>query len=61
MGGTWPKWFVLKGKARLNLLLFVISENLKGVDFFSVATCQVTGSGIELAVRGQSFRSIGRS
>lgn len=34
MGGTWPKWFVLKG-----------------VDLFSVATCQVTGNGIELAVR----------
>lgn len=33
MGGTWPKWFVLKG-----------------VDLFSVATCQVMESGLELAV-----------
>lgn len=34
MGGTWPKWFVLKG-----------------VDLFSVATCHVTESGVELAVQ----------
>ncbi|XP_006454580.1 hypothetical protein AGABI2DRAFT_189835 [Agaricus bisporus var. bisporus H97] len=33
MGGTWPKWFILKG-----------------VDFFSVATCHFTGGGQELAV-----------
>ncbi|KAF9015444.1 acetyl-coenzyme A transporter 1 [Cyathus striatus] len=34
MGGTWPKWFVLKG-----------------VDLFSVATCKVSGAGLEVAVK----------
>jgi MFS transporter, PAT family, solute carrier family 33 (acetyl-CoA transportor), member 1 len=35
LGGTWPRYFVLKG-----------------VDYFSVATCQVKESGSQLAIRG---------
>ena len=35
LGGTWPKFFVLKG-----------------VDFFSVATCELSGAGGDIAIKG---------
>ncbi|KAF9454985.1 hypothetical protein P691DRAFT_654525 [Macrolepiota fuliginosa MF-IS2] len=45
MGGTWPKWFVLKGMCSYLVLLYC-------VDLFSVATCHVTEGGTELVVPG---------
>ncbi|KAJ3804677.1 acetyl-coenzyme A transporter 1 [Lentinula lateritia] len=49
LGGTWPKWFILKG----------VMSNLKplyvGVDALSVATCKVTEAGTELAVKGREY------
>ena len=44
MGGTWPKWFILKGmwsnavgkKKNLTVCL--------GIDLFSIATCKVSNA-----------------
>ena len=35
LGGTWPKFFVLKG-----------------VDFFSVAICELSGAGGDISIKG---------
>jgi hypothetical protein len=45
MGGTWPKWFILKGMQsnamRGNFLTMCL-----GVDFFSIATCEVPNAAV---------------
>ncbi|KAJ6574665.1 MFS general substrate transporter [Mycena capillaripes] len=51
LGGTWPKYFVLKGKKIYFLLcIHVYSPNL-GVDLLTVAHCQVKQAGSELVVK----------
>jgi hypothetical protein len=51
MGGTWPKWFVLKG---MSIFLYpgLFSNVGKGVDLFSVATCKVKDVGADFNVKG---------
>ena len=54
LGGTWPRYFVLKG------LLFISSSSLvtdaidgdTGVDYFSVATCNIQDPDLSISVRG---------
>ena len=41
LGGTWPKWFVLKG-----------------IDMFTVATCRIPESGMELTVQSKFLNTI---
>ncbi|TFK76722.1 hypothetical protein BDN72DRAFT_866605 [Pluteus cervinus] len=45
LGGTWPKWFVLKGTGLISF---------EGVDIFSVATCHVTEAGQQFTLEGMS-------
>jgi MFS transporter, PAT family, solute carrier family 33 (acetyl-CoA transportor), member 1 len=54
LGGTWPKYFVLKGKANHSLghCLCLIMGGI-AVDFFSIATCEVSEAGSSLTVRGE--------
>jgi len=51
MGGTWPKWFVLKGWCYF--LSSTVSDvtAFSGIDLFSVATCKVPDAAI--AVKGE--------
>lgn len=55
MGGTWPKWFVLKGTmascVRFSYRSVVAPS---GIDLFSVATCKVTDMAVD--VKGMSGR-----
>ena len=46
MGGTWPKWFVLKGKYRPRIAGIRDLMVLSGIDLFSVATCKVAGADV---------------
>lgn len=52
MGGTWPKWFVLKGAFEFPFLSTPLTYCYIGVDFFSIAACQVGDASTVLTVKG---------
>lgn len=52
MGGTWPKWFVLKGNHQTSSVLSKISLSPIGVDLLSEATCKVAGVGVDVSIQG---------
>jgi PAT family acetyl-CoA transporter-like MFS transporter 1 len=55
MGGTWPKWFVLKGKSLLYSLEDKFSFLCTGVDLLSDATCKVADVGVDIAIQGSNL------
>jgi hypothetical protein len=58
MGGTWPKWFVLKGMCQRALRLRLFLTVSKGVDLFSVATCKVKDAGADFNIKGTAIQYI---
>jgi MFS transporter, PAT family, solute carrier family 33 (acetyl-CoA transportor), member 1 len=58
LGGTWPKYFVLKGRS-LSMSSTTFSDGgTKAVDFFSIATCEINDAGSSLTVKGERSRSL---
>jgi MFS transporter, PAT family, solute carrier family 33 (acetyl-CoA transportor), member 1 len=53
MGGTWPKWFVLKGVADPFPPSSRCLDSGAGVDLFTVATCNVESMGPGVSVKGR--------
>lgn len=52
LGGTWPKYFVLKGKRHPCDIVTRPAHACKGVDYFTIATCKVKEAGADLTVKG---------
>ena len=52
MGGTWPKWFVLKGMQSQLTGKTILTMGL-GIDLFSIATCKVPNAAVD--VKGMSL------
>jgi hypothetical protein len=52
LGGTWPKYFVLKGKTFSTSSAWILIPPNAGVDILTVATCKAK-EGSSLVVKGK--------